>query len=132
MAIILTMIAISLMLIFESSGPSKPLISKYTKSYENINVSVAKELIETNPNLTIVDCRGGCQECTWKNGAYLPRSRWIENPEILYNYTSDILVYSTNGLKSVDFCEQLLDKVYGKIYNLIGGFLAWSKEEVKL
>lgn len=128
-AIALTLIAFSLILIFNSPPLEKPNTPQYTTSYENINVSLAKELIATNSNLTIVDCSGGCQECTWKNGAYLPRARWIEFPWKLYDSTYDILVYSQSGQKSANFCEQLLNHVYGKIYNLKGGYIAWRKEE---
>ena len=127
--IILTVIAFIFILIFKSPSLEKPAIPQYITSYENINVSFAKELIETNPNLTIVDCSGGCQECLWKNRHYLPRAQWIEFPEILYNYTSDLLIYSQYGIKSTDFCEQLLNHVYGEIYNLKGGYIAWIKKE---
>ena len=127
-AVVLTVIAFSLILVFKSPSPEKPTIPRYTTSYENINVSFAKELIETSPNLTIVDCSGGCLSCTWKSGAYLPRARWVEFPEVLYNYTSDIMVYCRIGTKSVNFCEQLLNHVYGKIYNLLGGYRAWIKD----
>jgi len=127
--IILSIITLSLIIVFKPPYPEKSIIPQYTTSYENVNVSFAKELIETSLNLTIVDCSGGCRDCTWKNGYHLPRAQWIEFPETLYNYTSDILVYCQYGIKSVDFCEQLLNHVYGKIYHLNGGYIAWIKDE---
>jgi len=98
----------------------------YTSFYERIDVGVAKQLIETNLNLTVVDCTGGCQSCAWKKGK-LPRAEWIDQPELLYNATEDLLVYSYDGVKSITFCEQLVNHTYGKIYHLDGGLIAWNK-----
>jgi rhodanese-related sulfurtransferase len=108
----------------------KPTTPQYTMSYVNINVSTAKELIETSSflNLTIADCSGGCHYCFWKSGEYIPYAQWIEFPDALYNSTFDILVYCRDGTKSKNFCEHLLNHVYGKIYNLEGGYRAWKKD----
>ena len=98
---------------------------RYTNKYYDINVSVAKQLINDNPNLTIIDCTGGCQPCAWKSG-HIANAIWDEFPENYYNYTSDILVYDNGGIKSSLFCQQLVNHTYGKIYNLVGGYLAWK------
>lgn len=112
---------------FRSTSNDNPNALKFTTSYKGVNVSFAKKLIDTYPNITIVDCSGGCQECLWKNGSHLPYAQWIESPELLYNQNTDILVYCQNGLKSIDFCNKLINHVYGKIYYLRGGFIAWKK-----
>ena len=97
----------------------------YTSSYKRVNVSVAKQLIESDLNLTVVDCTGGCKSCVWKNGK-IPRAEWINQPEFLYNTTEDILVYSYDGTTSITFCNQLVNHTYGKIYHLNGGLIAWN------
>ena len=99
----------------------------YTSSYERVNVDVAKQLIETDLNLTVVDCTGGCQSCVWKNGK-LPRAEWIESSLFFYNTTEDLLVYSYDGTKSITFCEQLVNYTYGKIYHLDGGLIVWKEK----
>lgn len=98
----------------------------YTSSYERVNVDVAKQLIETDLNLTVVDCTGGCKSCVWKNGN-IPRAEWINQPEFFYNTTEDILVYSYDGTTSITFCDQLVNHTYGKIYHLNGGLIAWNE-----
>ena len=45
----------------------------------------------------------------------------------LENETDDILVYSKDGTIGAGFCENLTkNMVYGKVYNLIGGWNAWK------
>lgn len=100
----------------------------YTTTYYNVNVTVAKQLINSTANLTIIDCTGGCQPCSWKNG-HIANAIWDEFPENYYNYTSDIIVYDNGGLKSEMFCQSLVNHTYGKIYNLVGGYLAWVSGE---
>jgi len=37
-------------------------------------------------------------------------------------------VYCRSGHRSSNACKMMADKGFGKIYNLVGGYLAWSKE----
>jgi len=100
--------------------------SKYTTSYVDITVPEAKELIESDDSLTVIDCRGGCRPCNWNRGK-LPNAVWDDNPENYYNYTTNVLVYCTDGAKSVKFCQDLVGHTFGKIYNLIGGLNEWKR-----
>jgi len=54
------------------------------------------------------------------------------NAETLYNWLKDILVYSKDGNVGGSFCQDLIGKVYGKIYNLDGGINAWNELEYPL
>lgn len=105
--------------------------SGYTQTYKNITVEEAYNLINksqnTDYNLTIIDCRGleGCSTCQYKRG-HLPGAVRNDNPITLYNLTEDILVYSVNGTVGAQFCKDLTNHVYGKIYNLEGGWNAWK------
>ena len=80
--------------------------------------------------LTIIDCRGleGCSNCQFRAG-HLPGAVLNDNYETLfYNVTNnknDILVYSTNGTVGEYFCQNLTGHVYGKLYNLEGGYDGW-------
>ena len=105
----------------------------YTKTFSNITASEAYHLINTTENLTIIDCRGleGCSQCQFNRG-HLPGAKMNKDPTTLYQNdsdyqnTSDILVYSINGSVGAGFCVDLKGHVYGKIYNLDGGYEAWA------
>jgi len=107
-------------------------VPTYTTTFQNITVKEAYNLINITENLTVIDCRGleGCSHCQFNRG-HLPGAELNDNPITLYqnesNYqnTTDILVYSVNGTVGADFCLDLLGHVYGKIYNLNGGYEAW-------
>ena len=98
----------------------------YTTSFSNIAPSEAYDLINTSSNLKVIDCRGleGCSTCQFNKG-HLPSAQLNSNPMSLYNLTKDVLVYSKNGTVGANFCQDLTDHVYGKIYNLEGGYNAW-------
>ncbi len=104
----------------------------YTISFLNITAKEAYNLINITENLTVIDCRGleGCSTCQFNRG-HLPGAELNDNPTTLYQNesdyqnTTDILVYSVNGSVGADFCSNLIGNVYGKIYNLDGGYEAW-------
>lgn len=116
---------------FFSNGETNN-IPTYTTTFQNITSKEAYNLINITENLTVIDCRGreGCSHCQFNRG-HLPGAELNDNPITLYQNesdyqnTTDILVYSVNGSVGVDFCTELLGHVYGKIYNLEGGYEAW-------
>ena len=104
----------------------------YSSSYKNINPEAAYNLINKTSNLIIIDCRGleGCGPCQIKSDGRLDFDFVYLNinPLVHYNTTENLLVYSKNGtVAEEDFCKELVNHVYGKIYNLKGGFDAWKK-----
>jgi len=98
-------------------------------TYTNITTEEAYNLSITSNNLTIVDCRGleGCSTCQFNKG-HLPGAEMNLNPKSLFNTTNDILVYSKNGSIGAGFCNDLIGNIKGNIYNLIGGYNAWSED----
>jgi len=108
-------------------------IPTYTTTFKNITAEEAYILINTTENLTVIDARGleGCSHCQFNRG-HLPGAELNDNFLTLYQNvsdyqnTTDILVYSVNGTVGADFCLDLLGHVYGKIYNLDGGYEAWA------
>ena len=94
--------------------------------YINVTASEAESVIENHSDMLVVDVRGleGCGLCDYKKG-HLPGAVRYENPEVLYNSTEDILVYSQNGTIGAIFCLALVNNVQGYIYNLEGGWEAW-------
>jgi len=114
----------------ESNNSNK---ENYAQTYTNITVDEAFELLNQSNmgeiNLTIIDCRGieGCSSCQYRKG-HLPGAVQNDNPLSLENETDDILVYSKDGTIGAGYCENLtLNQVYGNIYNLLGGWNAWKR-----
>jgi hypothetical protein len=105
---------------------------KYTSKYKNIDVEEAYSLINKTKNLVIIDCRGleGCGSCQIKSEGRLDFDFVYlnQNPYVHYNTTENLLIYSKDGkVGEEDFCKILVNHVYGKIYNLEGGFYAWKE-----
>ncbi len=94
-----------------------------TTSFNMISSKDAYEFINTTTkDLTIIDIRG-CK-CNYDKN-HLLGAIWDTHPESFYNTTDDLLVYDIDGTKSIDFCERLVNKVYGKILFLQGGIDTW-------
>lgn len=113
---------------YESWKSAKFPDGPYTSYFVNISPEIAYDLINKTSDLEIIDCRGlesGWCNCHWDSVGHLPNATLNANPSSLYNSTNDILVYSTDGTKGAEFSQALVDHVYGKIYNLDGGFSAW-------
>lgn len=111
---------------------SEPTEIKYTSSYKNISPEAAYNIINKTKNLVIIDCRGleGCGPCQIKRDGRLDFDVVYlnQNPYVHYNTTENLLIYSKNGtVAEEDFCKVLVNHVYGKIYNLEGGFDAWKE-----
>ncbi|UCF50475.1 MAG: hypothetical protein JSU91_03055 [Thermoplasmatales archaeon] len=105
---------------------------KYTSKYKNIDVEEAYNLINKTKNLVIIDCRGleGCGSCQIKSEGRLDFDFVYlnQNPYVHYNTTENLLIYSKDGtVGEEDFCKIIVNHVYGKIYNLEGGFYAWKE-----
>ena len=102
----------------------------FAQYFANISVAEGFELINTTTdiNLSIIDVRGleGCGPCQFKNKGHLPGAVLNSNPDSLYNTTAIFIIYSVDGIVGANFSQQLINHVYGKIYNLEGGFEAWK------
>ena len=110
-------------------APQQSSEIKYASYYTNVSASAAYDIINKTINLTIIDCRGleGCGTCTFKNDGHIKGAVLNDNPETLYNSSEDILVYSKDGTVGAGFCQDLINNVYGNIYNLDGGINAWNE-----
>ena len=110
-----------------SSTGQEPTGTQYASFYTNISAQTAYDLINVTSNLTVIDCRGleGCSQCQFNKG-HLPGAQLNMNSLTLYNSTNDILVYSKDGTVGAGFCQELVGHVYGEIYNLDGGYEAWT------
>lgn len=99
------------------------------ENYINYSVSKAKELIENNTDLFILDVRTKSEyEKGHIAGAYLiPHLEIIgRQDELPENKSRTILVYCELGGRSVTASNTLESLNYSMIYNMVGGFDAWK------
>ena len=126
--VIILIISIAYLIISFIQTPQQSEEIKYTKFYTNVTADLAYNIMNNSINLTIIDCRGleGCGPCSFKNDGHLKGATLNSNAETLYNLSNDILVYSKDGTIGASFCKELINNVYGKIYNIDGGINAWK------
>jgi rhodanese-related sulfurtransferase len=96
-------------------------------AYGNVTVEEAKNLIAQNPTLKIVDVRLD----TEFNESHLPGAInvCVCDPDSLLRDLSpnnEILVYCRNGLRSSAALDFLYEHGYSKMYNMVGGIVAWK------
>lgn len=122
--------------LFPNSENNNYIYVGYAKDYTNISVADAFNLmnITTDINLSIIDVRGleGCGPCQFKNQGHLPQAVLNSNPDSLFNKTAIFIVYSKDGIIGANFSQELVNNVYGEIYNLEGGIEAWESAGYEL
>ncbi len=130
--VIITIIA-SIYLLYPSFFPDSQntIYEGYAQNYTNISVAEAYDIMNTTTdmNLSIIDVRGleGCGTCQFKNKGHLPGAVLNSNPNSLFNSTAVFIIYSVDGTVGANFSQDLVNHVYGKIYNLEGGIEAWRE-----
>lgn len=134
--ILVTIIVLTILFFVFTSNQQieNPYVKTYQKEYFNISPTEAYDLINESQNgtinLTITDIRQlepeGCSDCEFKRG-HLPNTTRIINTNLFHETENITLVYSRDGEVGKDFCQELVGHVYGKIYNLEGGWEAWDK-----
>jgi len=127
----------------------QPLLSSYTQSFDdccvnqpqlptyvlasdgyiNVNVSEAKQMIETNPSLVILDVRTleEYNEGHIENAVLIPVSE-LESRLDELDGEKDMLVYCRSGGRSATASQILVDNGFANVYNMLGGITAWRNE----
>ena len=119
--IIITISIISLVLLYIYLNFSSSL-----EKYGDINVEEAKYLIESNPNLVIVDVRTAEEYESGHIEKAINLS--VANPEVLVqslNPNDEILLYCRTANRSATAMQILRENGYDKVYNMLGGIVAW-------
>lgn len=106
------------------------LVSFYVqsqKSYGDVTVEQAKNLIEQNIKLKIVDVRLD----TEFNTSHIPGAINVcacdpDNMVSQLNSNDEILVYCRSGLRSAAAMKYLNEHGFSKVYNMLGGIVAWE------
>jgi len=97
-----------------------------TNEYANMSVSQAKQMIESNFDLVILDVR------TWeeyisghiKNATLIPLDE-LEGRLGELDSQKPTLVYSRSGGRSITASQILVDHGFIEVYNMLGGITAW-------
>jgi len=101
-------------------------VTVFSAGYTNVDVSQAKEMIDTDPDLVILDVR------TWeeyinghiKNATLIPVSE-LEGRLWELDRLKPTLVYCRSGMRSASASQILADHGFIEVYNMLGGILAW-------
>lgn len=95
--------------------------------YVNVLVSQAKQMIESNPNLVILDVRSQAEY----DSGHLQNATLIPVTDLarrLYELDKqkDILVYCGSGGRSATASQTLVDNGFPSVYNMLGGITSWK------
>ena len=98
-----------------------------SNGYLNVNVSEAKQMIETNPSLVILDVRTleEYNEGHIENAVLIPVSE-LESRLDELDIEDEILVYCRSGVRSATASQILVDNGFTGVYNMLGGITAWK------
>lgn len=97
-------------------------------SYGFVTVEQAKELVETKPNLVILDVG---TESEFKEGhiegaVNIPADE-LEQRIGELDKNDEYLVYSRTGNRSTIAAQILFERGYSKVFNMAGGIEAWTR-----
>lgn len=95
-------------------------------TYQQITHQAAKELIEANPDITILDVRTPeeFKKKHIKGAVCLPNDQLQEEPSSLPDKAQTILVYCRSGIRSKDAAQKLANMKYEHVLEF-GGIINW-------
>ena len=97
-------------------------------SQGDVSVEQARSLIETKPNLVIVDVRTSEEYSTGYIEGAMNLCAECDAQLLLDNLNTDdeILLYCRTGRRSANALRILRENDYEKVYNMVGGIEAWK------
>jgi len=103
------------------------LESASATSYVNVLVSEAKQMIESNPGLVILDVRSQAEYDSGHlaNATLIPVNE-LESKLYKLDKQKDILVYCGSGGRSATASQTLVDNGFSSVYNMLGGTTSWK------
>lgn len=125
----ITVIYLLLFTVFQINNNNSSIQAISLNDYTDISVSDAYNMTENTSSLFILDVRteGEYSVGHIKNSYLLPYteigSRQDELPE---NKSQPILVYCRSGTRSAIASASIVSLNFTAVYNMLGGFLAWS------
>jgi rhodanese-related sulfurtransferase len=102
------------------------LLNQFLGLYGNVTVEEAKLIIETKPNLIIVDVRFNDEfESGHIEGAINICVRCDPEDLEALDKNAEILVYCHSGVRSARALNILKESGHYRVYNMFGGIVAW-------
>ena len=100
-----------------------------SNGYVNVNASETKQMIESSPNLIILDVRTleEYNEGHIEDAVLIPVSELGNRLDEL-DKEKQILVYCRSGGRSATASQILVDNGFTSVYNMLGGIIAWTNE----
>lgn len=100
-----------------------------SSGYADVNVSEAKQMIESNPDLVILDVRTleEYESGHIENAVLIPVSE-LESKLNELDKVKETLVYCRSGGRSATASQILIDNEFTSVYNMLGGITAWRDE----
>lgn len=102
------------------------LTSGFSSGYVDVDVSQAKQMIDTNPYLVVLDVRsqGEYDSGHIQNATLIPVGELPSRLDEL-DKNKHILVYCASGGRSATASQILADNGFLHVYNMLGGITAW-------
>ena len=99
-----------------------------TETYEDIDIHTARSMIEEREDLVILDVRGEDEFL----GGHIEGATLIPVGELEawigeLDKGADILVYCGSGARSARAARILVEGGFTKVYNMMGGIIAWEE-----
>jgi rhodanese-related sulfurtransferase len=118
-AVSAVLLALALVGTLTSSSPA-------VNAYIDVDVSQAKQMIDSNPDLVILDVRTQSEYDSGhiQNATFIPVSELAGRLGEL-DKNKEILVYCASGGRSATASQTLVDNGFSKVYNMLGGITAW-------
>ena len=101
-------------------------------AYQNVDAAKAKELIDSDKNLQLIDVR---EEYEFEEG-YIPGAKLIPIDQLTsrmneIDKNKSVLVYCAVGSRSASAAEVLAQSGYTNVYNFTTGISSWPYETQK-
>jgi rhodanese-related sulfurtransferase len=108
--------------------------SRLTRKYQQINANQAVQVLNRD-NVTVIDVRGSSEISNGviKGAKTIPLTDISKHlAELEKNKDNPFLVYCGSGNRSGHVCNVLTKNGFSDVYNLTGGIMAWTSENLPL
>ncbi len=108
--------------------------SRLTRKYKQVNVNQAVQILNRD-NVTVIDVRSDSEirNGVIKGAKTIPLTDISKHLVSLEkNKNNPFLVYCGSGNRSGHVCNTLTKNGFNEVYNLTGGIMAWTSENLPL
>ena len=110
-----------------------PVEGTEVDGYKHISQDEAREILATNPNAVLIDCRfpKNYEEKHIKGAVFVPKEAVMaENFEKIPDKNAPIICYCGDGNRARQTAKLLVQKGYSDVYEM-GGIIDWTGEVVE-